>query len=140
MDEIHFYCIACGANLSAGAESAGGFCDCPRCLRASPIPSAESHQRIVPSKEILAIEIKFRTACCGNKVRVDARSQGLTFKCPTCQASAQVPVWDGALPVAVAGAPVNGPVVPLVRLSEEEYAFLSAPLREREAALASTAN
>jgi predicted RNA-binding Zn-ribbon protein involved in translation (DUF1610 family) len=136
MDEIHFYCIACGAKLTAGAESAGGLCDCPQCHHPAPIPRA-AQSRVVPSTDVIAIEIKFRTACCGTKVRVDSRSQGLTFNCPNCQAQSQVPVWNG-LPSPSSAKP-GGPA-PVVRLSEEEYAFLSAPFPARGAALVSTDN
>jgi predicted RNA-binding Zn-ribbon protein involved in translation (DUF1610 family) len=139
MDEIHFYCIACGANLTSPADSAGGLCDCPRCERVTPIPPATTG-RIQPATDILAIEIKFRTDCCGSKARADSRSQGLTFTCPNCQVQAQVPLWNGLPPVAPPSAAAARPTTPIVRLSDEELAFLTAPLRERSPNLSATDN
>ena len=135
MDEIPFYCTICGVSLSAPAKSAGGFCDCPRCLRVIPIPgfparpgqSAESVAVFSPL--ILAIEIKFLCDCCGNKIRVDARLQGLTRDCPVCAQPTKVPEWGGSLPAAA-------PTRPMVRLSAEEYDFLSTPMQAGGRALA----
>src|SRR5947208_3262316 len=36
MTEISFYCAICGESLCAEPQSAGGFCECPRCLRIIP--------------------------------------------------------------------------------------------------------
>ena len=132
MDEIPFYCTICGVSLSASAESAGGFCDCPRCLRAIPIPGfparpgQSAEHAAVFSPLILEIEIKFLCDCCGNKIRVDARLQGMTRDCPVCDKPIKVPEWGGSLP---AEAPTRT-ARPLVRLSAEEYDFLSTPMQD----------
>ena len=137
MDEIHFYCTICGVSLSAGPASAGGFCDCPGCLRVIPIPGfparpGESAElAAVFSPHILAIEIKFLCDGCGNKIRVDARLQGMTRACPVCEQTTRVPEWGGSLPAA---APTRA-TRPMVRLSAEEYDFLSTPMQDGERAL-----
>lgn len=139
MDEIHFYCAACGGKLLALARNAGGSCDCPQCLRVVPIPgyrarlgdSADFGGLFSP--KILAIEIKFFGDCCGKKFRVDARLQGMTLDCPVCYKPTKIPEWGGALPPAeLAESPARA-TASLVRLSPEECEFLSAPMnREGE--------
>ena len=132
MDEIPFYCTICGVSLSASAESAGGFCDCPRCLRVIAIPGfpdrpgQSAELAAVFSPRILEIEIKFLCDCCGNKIRVDARLQGLTRDCPVCDKPIKVPEWGGTLP----GAAPPRTALPMVRLSAEEYDFLSTPMQD----------
>ena len=139
MDEIQFYCIACGASLSAQAEKAGGSCECTRCRRPAPVPGRPVSKPLLPP-EILAVEIKFLTSCCRSKVRVDASSQGQAFDCPVCKAHAWIPVWSGLLAGSAPGEKPAVPAQPRVRLSAEECAFLTAPLRDREPALASADN
>lgn len=131
MDEISFFCTICGVSLSAPAESAGGFCDCPRCLRVIPIPGYPARPgesadcAAVYSPDILAIEIKFFCTGCGNKIRVDARRQGMTLDCPVCHEPTKVPAWQGSLPP---GAVPPSAAQPIVRLSDEECEFLSKPM------------
>lgn len=142
MDQIAFFCTICGEGLSALPETAGGFCECPRCLRVVPIPGyptrpgQSADEAAVFSPQILAIEIKFLCDCCGNKVRVDARLQGVTLECPVCQKTTKVPEWGGALPLGEQPARTPGP---LMRLSAEEYEFLSTPVRDGGRALATAA-
>ena len=132
MEEIHFFCSICGESLCARSKSAGGLCDCPRCLRVIPIPgfparpgqSAES--AAVYSPRILGIELKFLCEICQSKIRVDARLRGRMHECPVCHGSTSVPSWGGALPPAGAEfATVPGPQV---RLTQEECEFLHAPI------------
>lgn len=136
MDEIYFYCIACGASLRADAEIGGDFCDCPSCLHSTPVPGSAVSTRLLPSPDILAVEVKFRTACCGAKVRVDTRSQGQTFVCPECRARIRVPLWESLPPAP----PTASPPAPQLRLSPEECAFLSAPLSAAAPVCLSTDN
>lgn len=144
MDEIPFYCTICGVSLSALAGSAGGFCDCPRCLRVIPIPgyparpgqSAES--LAVFSPDILGIEIKFLCGCCGNKIRVDARLQGITRDCPVCAQPTKVPEWGGLPPPAPPEIIRADAARPMVRLTAEECDFLSTPIKLRERVLVQT--
>ena len=130
MDEIHFYCTICGVSLSALSHSAGGFCDCPRCLRVIPIPGypaqpgLERDRAAVFSPRILEIQIKFISDCCENKIRVDARLQGTTCDCPVCGKTTKVPEWGGTLPPAGEVRAAQ----PVARLSAEEYEFLSTPM------------
>ena len=139
MNEITFFCTICGESLTASAESAGGFCDCPRCLRVIPIPGyparpgRSAEQAAVFSPKILGLEIKFLCDRCENKIRVDARLQGRTLDCPVCQKPTKVPEWGGALP---AGGEAGRRAVPPVRLSAEECEFLSAPVSAGGRALA----
>ena len=132
MDEIHFYCTICGVSLSASTGSAGGFCDCPRCLRVIPIPGfparpgQSADRAAVFSPHILEIQIKFFCDCCGNKIRVDARLQGMTLDCPVCNKTTKVPEWGGTTP----GERPARAAAPAVRLSPEECEFLSAPMRD----------
>ena len=134
MDQISFFCTICGEGLSALAETGGGFCECPRCLRVVPIPGYPARPGKVAdgaavfSPHILAIEIKFLCDGCGNKVRVDARLQGVTLECPVCQKPTKVPEWGGMPPPAPLGEPPTRATGPLVRLSAEECEFLSTPL------------
>ena len=131
MDEIHFFCTICGESLCTSSESAGGFCDCPRCLRVIPIPGYPARPgppadgAAVFSPRILGIEIKFLCDGCGDKIRVDARRQGQMLDCPVCHEPTEVPEWGGALPPAPAGV-----TAPVVRLSAEECEFLSAPMKD----------
>ena len=136
MDEIHFYCVICGESLCARATSAGGFCECPRCLRVVPVPgfpagllspSAGCGPAFLP--DILEIEIKFFCDACGNKIRADARLQGHTRDCPVCHGLTKIPAWGGTLPLGPLAAMSGGP------LSHEEREFLSAPLQERREGL-----
>ncbi len=135
MDEIHFYCAACGADLRALAENAGGFCDCPHCRRVAPIPGYRARRSDsadfagVFSPKILAIEIKFFGNCCGEKFRVDARLQGMTLDCPVCHKPTKIPEWGGALPPAELTESPARADAPLSRLSPEECEFLSAPMK-----------
>ena len=123
-------------------ETAGGFCECPRCLRVVPIPGfparpgQQADGAAVFSPHILAIEIKFLCDGCGNKVRVDARLQGVTLECPVCHKPTKVPVWGGALPL---GEQPARAARPLMRLSAEECEFLSTPLKEGGKVLAAAA-
>ena len=132
MDEIHFYCTICGVSLSTLPQSAGGFCDCPRCLRVIPIPGyparpgEQGDRAAVFSPGILEIQIKFISDCCGNKIRVDARLQGTTCDCPVCAQPTKVPEWGGALPPK--GETPARASRPVVRLSAEECEFLSTPM------------
>lgn len=142
MDKIPFFCTICGEGLSAMPETAGGFCECPRCLRVVPIPGfparpgQQADGAAVFSPHILAIEIKFLCDGCGNKVRVDARLQGVTLECPVCHKPTKVPVWGGALPL---GEQPARAARPLMRLSAEECEFLSTPLKEGGKVLAAAA-
>ena len=130
MNEIQFFCVICGEGLCSRLGSAGGFCECPRCLRVIPIPGypaqpgLESERAAVFSPRILEIQIKFISDCCENKIRVDARLQGTTCGCPVCGKETRVPEWGGALPPA-GEAPAARPVA---RLSAEECDFLSMPM------------
>ena len=136
MEEIHFYCTICGVSLSAPPKSAGGFCDCPRCLRVLSIPGFPARpgqsveQAAVFSPQILEIEIKFLCDCCGNKIRVDARLQGMTRDCPVCAQPVKVPEWGGSLPTV----PTH-PARTMVRLTAEECEFLSTPMKHGERVL-----
>src|SRR6188472_599795 len=127
MNEIQFFCNVCGASLSARAKSAGGFCDCPHCRRVAPIPVSVDHTGPAYPPDILGIEIRFRCHCCGRKLRVDARNQGESFKCPACSGPTKVPCWSGALPPIVAESPLRVNEV-LERLSAEECQFLCNPM------------
>ena len=137
MDEIAFFCTLCGVSLAALPESAGGFCDCPSCLRVIPIPGfparpGQSRDRAaVFSPQILEIELKFLCECCGNKIRVDARLQGATRDCPVCEKPTKVPEWGGSLPREK----LPRAVAPLGRLSAEECEFLSTPMNGLEPVL-----
>jgi hypothetical protein len=136
MDEINFFCAVCGANVSARAEKAGSFCDCPRCLRVIPVPGnpARPNQSAAgaaaPSPQILGIEIKFLSGCCGEKLRVDAQLQGVTLDCPLCHQPTKVPEWSGALLTAPIAHPPTRAAAPMARLSPEECEFLSTPIRD----------
>lgn len=134
MDEIHFYCAVCGESLSALHGSAGGFGECPQCLRVIPIPGFPARPGepadcagVFPP-HILGIEIKFLCDACGNKIQVDARRQGLTLDCPVCHRPTKVPAWGSAPPPGTRREVLTRPAGPLVRLSAEECEFLSAPM------------
>ncbi len=141
MNEIQFFCVICGQGLCARLGSAGGFCECPRCLRVVPIPgypaspSVPTAQAAVYSRDILEIEIKFFCNCCGNKIRADARFQGQKIACPVCHERTKVPAWGGQLPPLAADEKAARTATPVARLSHEECAFLSAPIADRGEAL-----
>jgi predicted RNA-binding Zn-ribbon protein involved in translation (DUF1610 family) len=131
MDEIQFYCISCGASLSARAKSAGLSCECPQCLNVTPIPARFARAGLGYSPEILAIEVKFQCGNCRKKLRVDVRDQGQSFDCPVCHTRTKVPEWGGS-PV-----PGGERSALQVRISREECAFLTAPIVENENVLRS---
>ena len=89
------------------------------------------------SARILEIQIKFLCDCCGNKIRVDARLQGMMRDCPVCDKPTKVPEWGGSV-AGPAEAPARA-TVPMVRLSAEECEFLSTPMNDSGRTLATAA-
>lgn len=136
MDKINFFCALCGESLRVRKEIAGGFCDCPRCARVIPVPGfparpgQPAEYAAVFSPDILGIEIKFLSSCCGNKLQVDARQQGVTLDCPVCQKQTKVPAWGGELPPAQPAEASSRASARMVRLSAEEVEFLSTPMKD----------
>lgn len=95
-DKLHFRC-ACGARISAPAESLGRSARCPHCQAAIRLENPEE-ARNAPTESTStspapAAAEKIRIAChCGSTVSAPSSAAGKRIRCPRCQAVTVVPL------------------------------------------------
>jgi hypothetical protein len=129
MNEIHFYCLFCGA----GIDSKPGLnvCECPKCTRFTPVPIAAGifspHVETYPP-DIISVEVKFPCPECGKRLEMDAWSAGKAGFCPLCSTEIQCPSLSFLIvsrPETAQAPKANAARIPLIHLSREEIEFLS---------------
>ena len=132
MDDIHFYCVFCGAGLDADAEHAGKLCECPGCLRLTPAPAATNVRpkewAITYPLEVFSVDVKFPCSKCGARLGADAKSAGSPVYCPVCKSIIHCPSLLFLLEPQSQPAPAAKQDAPrtVIHLSRAEIEFLGA--------------
>jgi DNA-directed RNA polymerase subunit RPC12/RpoP len=133
--KLRFRCASCSGKLEAHVSIAGAAANCTHCGAPLMIPLPQ--QPVVFSDAVtpllVAVEMKLRCRGCGARLRIDARAAGKVVACPGCRARLAVPrlpPYSALIDGAESGAAAREIRPADALLSEEEIAFLTAPMED----------
>jgi DNA-directed RNA polymerase subunit RPC12/RpoP len=129
MNRIDFFCVFCGASMSAKEDTEAAVLPCPACSHLSPVPPPPGTKSLrwteLYPPDIVAVDVIFHCPKCDARLGSDARTAGTFVYCPPCGTKVKVPHLEHL--IVPAGEAVEKTVsreAP-VKLTAEEVNFLN---------------